>query len=225
MNAKKDEDMNSKSAQPSHADSTTSHVNDQTKLLSILALAAGAMAAPNAAQSALVPTVDGRTVSGSGSATIDLPGNNNLLISALTGGSAALMKANAIGFAPRNNAGVTWNAAPHPGGSLNLAQIVLHSAGSSVFGQNSFTDKYIAFSFQDTTAGNAVRFGALELSATAGATPSVTIIGWEYENTGLNNFAFQPVPEAATGAWGALALGAVGLRAWRNRKRTQEAKA
>lgn len=122
-------------------------------------------------------------------------------------------------FLAWGGAGKTWN---------NIGGTSVRSYGNigvrrstMVIGPGSFAHQYAAFRFKDSTQGNAVRYGWVEMSMDLGgfSGPDVTIHAWGYDDTGAT-IAMGAVPEptaaaAATGA--ALVLGAAGVRAWRRR--------
>lgn len=126
-------------------------------------------------------------------------------------------------FAKRNSAGPTWDAI----GGLAASNAVVGKRSSSFIGNGtvgpgSFLDKYIAFEFQDSTAGNADRYGWALLSMTVGAGtgPDVTLQSYAYDDSGAE-IPMGAVPEpstAALAALGALALG--GVRRWRASKKS-----
>lgn len=136
-------------------------------------------------------------------------------------------------FAKRANAGATFNAIGTT--SSNLALIDRRASffysifpnGASVIGPGSFSNKYVAFRFQDSTAGNATRYGwaLMSMGITTGSGPDVTLTRWAYDNTGATiATGALTVPEPSSAAlvmFGALALGATGVRRWRAGKKAQ----
>lgn len=89
-----------------------------------------------------------------------------------------------------------------------------------------YNHKYLSFQFGDSTQANATRYGWVEIGLTingynAGG-PLVTVYRYGWENTGLQPTMGQtPVPEpssAAVLALGAMALGARGMRTWRQKR-------
>jgi hypothetical protein len=128
-------------------------------------------------------------------------------------------------FAKRGSAGMTWS---NIGGNVGTRGIMgLRTSTSWLVGPGSFSDKYVTFKFQDSTQGNADRYGWLKLSMAISGRPSaswsgpdVTLKGWGYDTTGAK-IAMGAVPEpasAAAGTGAALVLGAAGVRAWRKRQ-------
>jgi len=133
-------------------------------------------------------------------------------------------------FAKRANAGATWSAIgtqAKTGGLIGkrVSYFYLSSlTGGGVYGPGSFTDKYVAFKFQDSTAGNADRYGwaLLSMNIDSGTGPDVTLQRWAYDNTGAKIAMGAVVPEPTSAAlvmFGALAFGAMGVRRWRAQKK------
>lgn len=123
-------------------------------------------------------------------------------------------------FVFRANAGQTWNNMGGSGATMT-GRVVAERGASAVIGPGSFSHKYLAFQFKDTTAGGALRYGWVDLSATVTVStgPSVTIHSWAYEGSGQTLGMSVPEPAESTAAVaGALLLGAAGLRTWRKRK-------
>ena len=152
----------------------------------------------------------------------------------------AAIRAYSVGsrnFAKRANAGATWNAIGtqiKTGGLIGArfsSFYTIFPKGSGVVLPGSFTDKYVAFRFQDSTAGNALRYGWALLSmdvepfsfpSTLGSGPDVTLQRWAYDTTGAKIPMGATVPEPTSAAmvmFGALALGATGVRRWRAGKK------
>lgn len=86
---------------------------------------------------------------------------------------------------------------------------------------------YLPFEFKDATQGNALRYGWVDISLSnsdlqTGQGPALTIWRYAFDDTGAQIFMGQTaVPEPASTslmALGAMALGARGVRAWRKRK-------
>jgi hypothetical protein len=87
--------------------------------------------------------------------------------------------------------------------------------------------EYLAFEFNDSTEGGAIRYGWAEILLTNGKLtdstgPNVTIYGYAYDDTGAFIAAgATSVPEPSSAAFlalGALIVGAKGLRAWRRKE-------
>jgi hypothetical protein len=153
----------------------------------------------------------------------------------------AAIRAYSVGsrlFAKRANAGATWNGVGTQikSGGLMDKRFTHFSSYSPVAGgvylPASFTDKYVAFRFQDSTAGNATRYGWALLSmdvepfsfpANLGTGPDVTLERWAFDTTGAK-IPMGAIPEPTSAAmvvFGALALGATGVRRWRAGKKAQ----
>ncbi len=84
-----------------------------------------------------------------------------------------------------------------------------------------YDNQYLAWFFHDTTV-NELRYGwakiSLSMDSYAAGGPTVTIWGYAYDNTGALPTMGQGIPEPSSGAllvMGAMALGARGLRKWR----------
>jgi PEP-CTERM motif len=125
------------------------------------------------------------------------------------------------GTPANSNSGV---AGTTTGPYLNLAPGSLVSAGS-VFTAVTASTATTAFQgtgietlgfrfFNETTS--AINYGYVQLSSTATSGFPLTIVRYAYDNAGV---PITVVPEPSTVAlFGAIATGAVGLRAWRKRK-------
>ena len=231
--------------------------NDSTKLVSLLALAAGAIAMPQTGSADIIYTDLGGSPAtvgfGSGSAEylVSLPGTavfkfarsqsttsttfpittNRYFRSVIAGDfgppSSPPVKLQGLaspnGFAAPQEFGQAWNQ------GLNLFYKVTVGTRSDSNGRRPVADydhKYLAFQFGDSTAGNATRYGWIEVGLTvfgynAGG-PLVTIYRYGWDNTGAQPTMGQtPVPEpssAAIVALGAMALGARGMRTWRQKR-------
>jgi hypothetical protein len=91
----------------------------------------------------------------------------------------------------------------------------------------SYDHDYLPFEFKDSTQGNQMRYGWVDISFhnsdfQTGQGPAATIWRYAYDDSGAQIFMGQTaVPEPAAMsliALGAMALGARGVRAWRKRK-------
>lgn len=130
------------------------------------------------------------------------------------------MRGNAGGAVPVD-LGASWSA----GGSALFVNAAVGWA--SELGQSpasGYDHKYLAWYFED--AGNP-RYGWAEVSLSIalvnpGSGANLTIWGYAYDNTGAKPTMGQmPVPEPTSGAllvMGAMALGARGLRQWRQKR-------
>jgi len=219
------------------------------KLTSLLALSAGALAAPTAADAGIIYSgvINQKVGFSSGYGTdytLDLPGTADLRLERVFysvtpfidyfvqarqwAGYVRIQRY--VGtwptffFAKRNNAGATWD-----GGAGNTYQQALigwrgHLTYSTwaVRGLSSFSDKYIAFMFKDSTQGDALRYGwaLMSMNVTAATGADVILHSWAYDDTGAK-ITMGAIPEPSTAvllAAGAMVLGASGVRRWRARK-------
>jgi hypothetical protein len=125
--------------------------------------------------------------------------------------------------------GATWD---QPLGLFYNIQVAFAGEGGSASPTASYNNRYLAWFFEDSTQGNAPRYGWAEYNLTvsgyfAGG-PVVTILRYGYDDSGAKPTMGQlPVPEPSSGALlalGAMALGSRGLRKWRqDRQLAQQA--
>ncbi|MBA2431045.1 MAG: PEP-CTERM sorting domain-containing protein, partial [Chthoniobacterales bacterium] len=110
-------------------------------------------------------------------------------------------------------------------GNFNLAVGTLVSAAgpfsSGLFSNSpnfNSSNNYIGFRFQNEAAGQ-VQYGWAQIFLGATLTdPARAVVGYAYDNTGAP-IAVGAIPEPTTTALlGVMAVGAIGLRAWRKRK-------
>jgi hypothetical protein len=143
------------------------------------------------------------------------------------GGAPAGIRANANGLVAPLPFGATWSQggvgtalAPY-----NAAVGVVNDLGGKL-PATGYDHQYLAWVFADDTPPGGTRYGWVEISLTmasynAGG-PNVTIWGYAYDNSGVKVTMGQaPVPEPTSGAlllMGAMALGARGLRKWREQR-------
>ncbi len=231
--------------------------NDSTKLISLLALAAGAIAMPQTGSADIIYTDLGGSPAtvgyGAGSAEyqVNIPGTATFKFvrregSGQTGLGDLTFRYRSViagdfgpvtmppvklhglaspsGFAAPLNFGQAWNQ------GLNLFyKVVVGTAsdlGPSPTPSTSYDHKYLAFQFGDSTIGGVpTRFGWVEMGLTVNNYPTgplVTIYRYGWDNTGLQPTMGQTlVPEpsaAAIVALGAMALGARGVRSWRQKR-------
>lgn len=228
-------------------------IADQThtaNLASLLALAAGAVTLPQTGQADIIytdlnssPVVVGYGGAGSNEFLFDVPGTANIgfvresrvtytqpgsntinyrsvKAGDLSGGALGGIRGNAPGFASPQLFGATWNQGD---GSFGNVAVGTANDGGLQTPLNGYANRYLAWVFSDSTQGNALRYGWVEISLSmagynAGG-PNVTILGYAYDNTGLKPTMGQSaVPEPSSAAFmvlGALMLGARGLRKWR----------
>jgi hypothetical protein len=118
---------------------------------------------------------------------------------------------------------VKWNQINEATGSVGK----MGKATSTHYNPAGYDHDYLPFLFRDSTQGNAVRYGWVDISFSnsdlqTGQGPAVTIWRYAYDDTGAQIFMGQTaVPEPASTslmALGAMALGARGVRAWRKRR-------
>lgn len=232
--------------------------NDSAKLVSLLALAAGAVAMPQTGFADIIYTDLGAgpaTVGfGAGSAEylVNTPGtavfkfrrratvvltnigsltkNYRSVLAADAGTPSTppvLIQRDAQAFAKPKAFGASWDQG---GGVMGFFNYVGTANDFNINGgkspNTSYDHQYLAWSFGDSTQGNATRFGWVEIGLqvngyNAGG-PLVTIYRYGWDNTGAKPSMGQtPVPEptaAALTALAAMALGARGVRSWRQKR-------
>lgn len=142
-------------------------------------------------------------------------------------GAEAGIRVFANGFVAPQAPGATWSA----GVGSFLSAAVGTANDLNVYGgrrpATDYNNQYLAWYFiDDSVGGSPYRYGWVELNLSiagynAGG-PLVTILRYGYDNTGAKPTMGQmPVPEPSSGALlalGAMALGARGLRQWRQQK-------
>lgn len=229
---------------------------DSAKLLSLLALTAGAVAMPQTSNADIIytnmtssPALVG--FAGGYSATFDLtlPGTaqfgfrthqhtvytytgigGSISFRTVTAGRMgsvqAGLQAQPNGFVLPLDNGAAWTQAVglYYNASLGKATTFAHLPASG------YSHKYLAFAFSDTSQGGAMRYGWIEVSLSianifgAGTGPNVTIFGYAYDTAG-NRLSMGAIPEpssAAILAFGAMILGAGGVRSWRRNRPAPE---
>jgi hypothetical protein len=234
--------MNVGSSNSDTSSATVKAHEDSSKLVSLLALAAGALAMPQSASADIIVTdltTNFVTVGPNGSPSFlidNLPGTARLgfeaherttligesrLVSALQKAGYVRLKSHSSFIVPAV-LGATWD------------QIIGTSTVNGLVGRangygnvpNSFLHLYIAFKFKDSTqVGSPVLYGWIDASLSNpvdGSGPDVTIFRYAFDSTGAK-IPMGAVPEpapAALLALGALTLGAKGLRSWRRNRAT-----
>jgi PEP-CTERM motif len=133
-------------------------------------------------------------------------------------------------FALRLNAGMKWGSIGGGKYSYGLANVKTSKGSGPNVG--TFTDKYFAFEFKDSSQGDALRYGWIEGSLTDDTYGNMTyhFTACAYDDTGAQIAMGQAsVPEPATAnlmlLGGALVVGAAGVRRWKRAKATGEATA
>jgi hypothetical protein len=145
-----------------------------------------------------------------------------------SGGGFGGIRGAANGFAAPLAPGASWNA-----GGVNTFYNVAVGTASNLDHRPTFSydHNYLAWVFADSSQGNALRYGWVEISLSIGnitgnpaSGPNVTIWGYAWDNTGAKPaMGDMPVPEPSSGAlmvFGAMALGSRGLRNWRRNRDT-----
>ena len=203
-----------------------------------LRLAAYAATGAAVATAAAAPSARAAVVY-SGPVAITVPNNLNGVYLDLVTGVASTSSFTGYDFNPyAASAGLTFYAGLGDGvvgtaatgaSELTPGVSVVSSASTFLTGvvpatafRDSSSFEFAGISFTNDTTG-VTNYGWVELVTTAGTGFPATIVGYGYENTGAGITAGQiaSVPEPGTNAAlaiGALSLGAVGVRRWRNGK-------
>lgn len=227
---------------------------ESAKLASLLALAAGAVAMPQTSLADIIYTDLGASPAtvgfGAGSAEyqVNLPGtavfkfqrratvvmtglasltvNYHSVVAGDFGTPstpAVLVQRNAQRFAVPKAFGASWDAGGGAMGSFHYVGTADDLARKNP--TTGYDHQYFAWSFGDSTAGGATRFGWVEVSLQVNNYPTgplATIFRYGWDNTGAKPTMGQaPVPEPTAGALTALAamaLGARGVRSWRQKR-------
>jgi hypothetical protein len=221
--------------------STVETKGDSVKLLSLLALATGAVAMPQTSHADIVFTdLSANPIhvgpQGSSSYVINtLPGAAQLGFHAHTvgttvGSSRWITGRQQAGYLRLKTVASSFNMVG-PGKTWNMlaASTAPAAFGGAANDQSqvlpaSYNDKYLLFRFQDSTQpGNPFRYGWVELSLAnppGGVGPDIAIERYAYDTSGAFLASGQvPEPSApALLALGALTLGAKGLRSWRKNR-------
>jgi hypothetical protein len=218
--------------------------HDHSKLVSLLALAAGAAAMPQASQADIIYTESGAVVSWNNvrnfntgfSATGLLPGNVQLGFNAQRSGVPYYSEYRFITGGKRGNGylqlKLTLVTQPKLWDQINgsLASAAIKFGGATASANNGgFSPCYMAFEFKDSSqAGSPMRYGWVGLTLyngnlNNGDNPRLLVSGWAYDTTGaqipMGMQASVPEPGAMSLlALGALTFGAKGVRSWRRNR-------
>ncbi len=221
---------------------------DASKLMSLLALAAGAVAMPQISNADVIFTDLSSSPVNVGpladlSYLLNLPGTHqfavkthafvlattlartgHLIVAGQQGGGAGVyvnLKTDGNSFAAPVGKSVTWDQIVRPG--LYKTGFMGSSTSSGHhFPANGYDHQYLAFQFKDSTQGNKWLNGWVEVSEhfPASGGPEVAIFGYAYDSTGAAlATGIAPEPSSASLlAFGALTLGAAGVRSWRRKR-------
>jgi hypothetical protein len=212
--------------------------SDEAKLVSLLALAAGAVAMPQTSNADILYTGTNVAVSWgqTQSFTIDnLPVGAQLGFQVHQGMfSSTLYRGINIGKVGTgylkfkgdlaSAQGLVWSQV---GGDVVSQVNHLFSATYLAYSGQSFSSKYLAFEFKGGSPDSTMLYGWVQLGLNNGPIltgdfPKLMISGWAYDNTGAQ-IPMGAVPEPGSASLlvlGALALGAKGVRSWRRNRST-----
>jgi hypothetical protein len=224
--------MSNQDTQASRTPPSAERKSDHAKLISLLALAAGATAMPQTARADIIFSSQGATVSYDGLRSFNL---NNLPGTAVLGfqahkiGSSFVTSVRSVtggqkgGYVRMKPAllyqSMKWNQVA----GTPATGLLFGSAKYSAHTPDAINGAYVLIEFMDSTHGNAMRYGWVQISLVNGDTggisdyPQLTVDDWAYDTTGAQLGA-GVVPEPSSSALlilGALALGAKGVRSWR----------
>jgi len=213
---------------------------DSAKLLSLLALATGAVAMPQTSNADIVYTDLSSNpfhvgpLANPSYIINNLPGTAQLGFHAhtrqtaisssrwITGRQqAGYVRIKTIGsFFVMANAGQTWNQIA---GGATFSGVAAYANYSHAYPTPGYSDKYLLFRFKDSTQGNALRYGWVNIGLAnplGGNGPDIAINGYAWDTSGSTIVAGQVPEPSATAllALGALTLGAKGLRSWRKNR-------
>jgi len=128
----------------------------------------------------------------------------------------------ATGFVLPVGKSILWGQINQPG-LYKTGFVGISNSYNGAHFPNAYDHQYLAFRFQNSTKGNAWNYGWIELSEhfpASGGGPQVTIFGSAYDDSGAQiATGIVPEPSAASlMAFGALTLGAAGVRSWRRKR-------
>ncbi len=210
--------------------------NDHSKLVSLLALAAGAAAMPQTSNADIIFTDQSATVSWEGLRLFvinNLPGDAQLGFQAHRVGVFSVTSLRSITGGKRGGGYLQLKLAlvSQPLVWDQIAASIVTAArfgtAQSTINSGGFSPTYLAFEFKDSSqTGSPMRYGWVGVSLANGDLstlrdyPALTVSGWAYDNTGaqIPMGATVGVPEPSAMsllALGALTLGAKGVRSWR----------
>ncbi len=241
--------MRHETSQKTAAPVSKEQMVDSSKLVSLLALAAGAVAMPETGNANVVYNDLGANAVAVGylnspSYTITLPGTARLEFQAFNHTTAIssirAVKAGQVAGYVRLKTNAYFAVHIHVSDSATnpvaWSQILANTFHSGTIGgatyakanPGSFDHDYLPFEFKDSTQGNLMLYGWVDISLSntplsSGEGPMVTIWRYAYDDSGVQILMGQTaVPEPASVslmALGAMALGARGLRAWRKQRK------
>jgi hypothetical protein len=243
--------MKTESAKSSSTATAAPRNGEPSKLVSLLALATGAVAMPQTGNADIIYTdlssnpgmVGFGSGAGSSYATTDLPGTAQLTfgtrrrptylsirysqtIIAVPPGNLAAMQVGADNWALHRAKGAAWTNLPLYY-NVPVAKAIYYAHAPASYGQSEH--EYLSWVFSDTTHAGASRYGWVEVSldnanlVVSDFYPTLTIYGYAYDNTGAKIAMGAGVPEPAPAALMALGALALGAKGLRAWRRNRAA--